>query len=72
MAKVLKSNRILKVKNCKERGRNKCSNFEMEFFVSNKVKNAGIAIATASIFNEVRGKKGSSKMDIYFFVVPKD
>ena len=53
-----------------ERCRNKCSNFELGFFVPNKAKNADIAAAMASIFNAVRGKKDKSKMYIYFSIVP--
>ncbi len=44
---------------------NKVTVFELGFFVPNKAKSKGIASATASIFNELRGKKGKSKMILY-------
>ena len=37
----------------------------------NKAKNAGIAVVTARLFNEVNVQKNESKQLDYFFTIPK-
>ncbi len=49
----------------------KLHSFGLGFFVHDKAKTGDIAVATASIFNEIRGEKDKPKMEVYLVVVPK-
>ncbi|MGK0389771.1 MAG: hypothetical protein ACI94Y_002516, partial [Maribacter sp.] len=40
------------------------------FLLANKAKNADIAVAMASIFNEVSKQKGKLEGSVYLFLVP--
>ena len=49
---------------------NKVSEFENVIFVPNEAKNTVIALAMASIFNEIRDEKDKSRMICYLIFIP--